>query len=102
MEALRIKPDYAQALDNLGLALEKTNRLPEAIERFQQAVRMDPDFADAHYHLGIALAQEHRLAEAQEQFQQALRIKPDYKEARAGLQDVRKALGLTHSSCSDS
>jgi len=94
MEAVRIKPDYAQGLDNLGMALQKTNRLPEAIERFRQAVRIAPNSAKIHYNLGMALAIERRLTEAQEQFQEALRINPDYENARAGLQDVRKTLGL--------
>jgi len=33
--------------------------------------------------------------EAQEQFQRALQIKPGFSKARAGLQVVQKALGLT-------
>jgi len=94
-QALRIQPGSFKVLDNLGLALAKMHRLPEAIERFQQAVRINPDFADAHCHLGLALAQAHRFTEAREHLQQALRINPNDEEARAGLQDVQKALGLT-------
>jgi len=94
-QALRTKPDSALALNNLGMDFGRMNRLSEAIESFQQAVRIDPDYAEAHFHLGVTLAHERRWAEAQQHFQQALRIKPDYEKARAGLQDVRKALGLT-------
>ena len=93
-QALRIQPDSAKTLDNLGLAFEATNRLPEAIEHFQKAVHLNPDFSGAHFHLGTALAREHRFVEAQEHLQQALRIEPGFEEARAGLQAVRKALGL--------
>jgi len=93
-EAVRIEPNDAQALDNLGLAFEKMKRYPEALERFRQAVRANPGFAGAHDHLGIALVREHRLMEAQDHFEQALRLNPDFEEARAGLRDVRKALGL--------
>ena len=89
-QALRIKPDYVQALNNLGLAFEMADRLPEAIESFERVVRMDSDFADAQNNLGFALARADRTAEAVEHYQRALKIKPDFVKA---MNNMGLALG---------
>jgi Flp pilus assembly protein TadD len=54
-EAIRLKPDYAEAYNNLGTALAAKGRLEEAIGRFQEAVRLKPDYAEARNNLGLAL-----------------------------------------------
>jgi tetratricopeptide (TPR) repeat protein len=46
-EALRFKPDFAEAHCNLGIALGRAGRIPEAIEHFEQALRLKPDFTEA-------------------------------------------------------
>jgi Tfp pilus assembly protein PilF len=37
-QALRIRPDYAEAHNNLGAVLLQTGRISEAAEQFQQAL----------------------------------------------------------------
>ena len=59
-EALRLKPDYAEAHNNLGIALARKGQIDEAISQFQEALRLKPDYAEAHYNLGIALARKAR------------------------------------------
>jgi len=55
---LRLKPDYAEAHNNLGVALSQLPvRSSEAIAHFEAALRIQPDYADAHYNLGVALSQ---------------------------------------------
>ena len=45
-EAIRIKPDYAEAHFNLGDALSKIpGRSPDAIAEYQAAIRIRPDYA---------------------------------------------------------
>jgi tetratricopeptide (TPR) repeat protein len=46
-QAVRIKPDYAAAHYNLGVALEQAGRVQEAIEHYEQALRIKPDFTRA-------------------------------------------------------
>jgi tetratricopeptide (TPR) repeat protein len=46
-EALRLKPDDVEAHYNLGLALEKLGRTPEAIEQYEQVLKLRPDFIQA-------------------------------------------------------
>ena len=80
-EALRIKPDYAEAHNNLGHSLAQAGRAQEAIDHYQEALRIKPDFAEVHYNLANVLSQLQRLPEATRHYQEALRIKPDYFEA---------------------
>jgi len=84
-EALRIKPDYAEAHNNMGVALGEGGRLEEAFYHLSEALRIKPDFAEAHNNLGIALGESGRLKEAVYHLSEALRIKPDFAEAHNNL-----------------
>jgi tetratricopeptide (TPR) repeat protein len=50
-QALRIKPDFADAHNNWGAALVQQGRRAEAIEHFQQALNIAPDYAQARSNL---------------------------------------------------
>ncbi len=84
-QALRLKPDYAEAHNNLGAALREQGQLAEAVTQYQQALRIKPDYAEAHNNLGAALREQGQLAEAVTQCQEALRLKPDFAEAHNNL-----------------
>ena len=42
-EAIRLRPDYTEAYNNLGLTLKEQGRLSEAADAFRQALRLDPN-----------------------------------------------------------
>jgi len=84
-EAVRIKPDYAEAQYNLGVVLMEEGRLQEAIGRFEQALRINPSYAKAHCDLGWALQQSGSIDEAIAEYHQALNIKPNLAEAHNDL-----------------
>jgi TolA-binding protein len=84
-EALRIKPDYAEAPYNMGNVLMRQGRLKEALRHYSEALRIKPDYADAHNNLGVALARQGRLKEAISHFYEALRVKPDFSDAHNNL-----------------
>jgi tetratricopeptide (TPR) repeat protein len=44
-KALAIKPDYANAYYNMGIALQEQNKLEEAIEAYNKALAIKPDYA---------------------------------------------------------
>jgi tetratricopeptide (TPR) repeat protein len=76
---LRVKPDWAEADNNLGILLANLpGRKDEAVAHFEAAVRLDPNLAEAQRNLGILLAgQPGRTAEAITHLEVANRLHPD-------------------------
>jgi serine/threonine-protein kinase len=60
---LRLKPGYAEAHNNLGLALQDKGQLEEAIAQFKEALHLKSDYAGAHCNLGLALQQQGRFVD---------------------------------------
>jgi Tfp pilus assembly protein PilF len=54
VEALRIRPAYPDAHNNLGGVLYMDGRRAEAIAEFREALRLRPDFTAARDNLRIA------------------------------------------------
>jgi Flp pilus assembly protein TadD len=50
-EALRLKPDYLEAYNNLALAYANSGRVDDAIRQLQIAIRLNPDSTDARRNL---------------------------------------------------
>jgi Tetratricopeptide repeat len=73
-----VRPDYAEALTNRGVALEQLARFDEAVEEYDRALAVRPAYAEALYNRGAALVQVARLEEAVEAYDRALAIRPDY------------------------
>ena len=91
--ALALRPDFADAQNNLGDVLQNMERFDEAIESFQRALSLRPDFVDAHNNLGNALQRRGRLDEAIASFQQALSLNPQFIAARNNLGNAFHAQG---------
>lgn len=90
--ALSIKPDYAQAWNNLGLVLAGQRRLDEAIAAYRQALRWLPGrYADAWHHLGIALREKGDLAGAISAYREALKIAPHSSAIHFNLGNALRA-----------
>ena len=54
-KALSIKPDYAEAHNNLGATLDEMGQLDEAIASYIKALSIKPDYADAIMNLSIMM-----------------------------------------------
>jgi tetratricopeptide (TPR) repeat protein len=52
--ALRLTPDYPEAINSLALVLQAQGKSEAAIEQFRAALRIRPDFAMARNNLGNA------------------------------------------------
>jgi len=81
LEALRIKPNFADAHNNLANLYMFDGRLDSAIEHYSKALAIDPDYKGAHYNLGIAAFRQGRAREAAEHFNLALQTMKDNAEA---------------------
>jgi lipoprotein NlpI len=55
-QAIRIKPQYADAWNNIGLAYGNIKRYNDAIEAYRQALRINPKYADVWFNFGEAYA----------------------------------------------
>jgi hypothetical protein len=53
-EAIKAKPDFAEAYHGLGMSYGALRRHEPAIENFRQAVRLKPNIPYFHYHLSLA------------------------------------------------
>jgi len=54
---LRLKPNFVDAYNNLGVALLTEGNIQEAIHHFRKALELKPSYADAQNNLAIALSQ---------------------------------------------
>jgi tetratricopeptide (TPR) repeat protein len=84
-EALRLNPDHAIALDNLGNAYRQQKRWDDARKVLERAVKVSPQDPEANYSLGMVFAQLDDSDRAYEYLQRALKFRPGYPEALNNL-----------------
>jgi tetratricopeptide (TPR) repeat protein len=80
--SLEIRPDFADALNELGQVLLKQGKPDEAIAQHRKALQLTPDSSQSHYHLANALAARDKREEAMGCLREAIRLQPGYWEAR--------------------
>ena len=83
--AIALKPDYVEALNNLGATLKDQGKFGEAAACYRTALKYQPDYAEAHSNLGGVFWEQGDLDQAQSCFRQALELKPDYADAHYNL-----------------
>lgn len=85
-EAIKLKPDYAEAYSGKGCALNNLERYEEALVACNKAIKLKPDYADAYCYRGDALYRQKKYHEAIIEYDQAITLKPEdsvyyYKKA---------------------
>jgi len=88
-----LKPDFAEAHNNLGNVLRRQGRLGESITACRRALELKPDFASAHNNLGSALKDLGQLDEAVACYRRAIELRPDFTEAHNNLGNAWKDQG---------
>lgn len=80
-KAINLKPNYLQALYNLGLILNKKQRFDDSIFFFKKVINLKPDFANGYFSLGLAQLNLGDLDTAIVNLKKATDIKPEYPQA---------------------
>ena len=78
--ALLVTKDNYGAHHGLGMALDRQERLDEAISEYRATLRANSNYVLAYNNLGVDLAGQGHLEEAMSQFQTALKIAPGYAD----------------------
>ena len=87
-ESLRIRPDFAMALSDLGRLHLLNGDMEQAESLFGRAIAAGPELPQAHHNLGTALLGQGKANEAEAHFRRALGEWPDFAEAHYGLGEV--------------
>jgi len=92
-EAIKLKPNYAEAHNNLGFYFKEINKIDKALLSYREAIKLKPNYAEAHNNLGVSLYEIGRLNEALLSYREAIKLKPNYAEAHNNSGNVLKDLG---------
>ncbi len=92
-EAIRIKPDYADAYTNRGVVRYHKGDLDGAVKDYAEAIRIKPDDAVPYANRGIARKAKGDLDGAIKDYTEAIRLKPDYANAYMSRGSVRDDKG---------
>ncbi len=84
-KALELDSNYAEAHNNLAMALLQKGQVDEAVTHSKNAMELKPGFAEATNNLGNALFQRGQVDEAIICFKNALKLKPNFALAHNNL-----------------
>jgi len=92
-KALSIKPDYAKAHYNLGIALQELGKLHDSVISYENSVALEPENAQAHNNLAILLRELDQLEKAEASCRKAIALDSEYAEAYSSLSIILYANG---------
>jgi tetratricopeptide (TPR) repeat protein len=79
-QAIKLKPDYSEAVNNLGTVYYANKSYRRAISQYKKAIKMAPDTASIHSNLGTAYYARNQIALANEEYRIAMKLDPDVFE----------------------
>jgi tetratricopeptide (TPR) repeat protein len=80
-KAIELKPDYAGAYNNRGMARLDLMEMDSALADFDRAIELDPGDPGWYLNRGVVLGRLRRDDEALADLSEALRLRPEYPEA---------------------
>lgn len=82
-QAIRLRPAYAEAYNNRGLAyaLSSKREMANAIADYSQAIKLRPTYAYAYNNRGVAYMASGHPDEALHDFNRAIQLQPDFPQA---------------------
>jgi len=76
-EAVRLRPNYAEAHNNLANVLKRKKRFAAATLHYRAAIALDPDFFEARFNLANLLSDQGNFPQAERQYLEALKLRPN-------------------------
>lgn len=83
--AVKLKPDYAEAINNLGTIYYARKSYRRSITQYKKALRITPQSASILSNLGTSYFARKNYELASETFQQALKLDPEVFEHRSSM-----------------
>jgi tetratricopeptide (TPR) repeat protein len=81
-QAIKLKPDYAEAVNNLGTIYYATRSYRRAVNQYKKALKLNPYSASIHSNLGTAYFARKNYRAAMDSYQKALELDPEVFEHR--------------------
>lgn len=100
-EAIRLKPDIAEAYNNRGNAYADLKQYERAIEDYHQAIRLKPSYAHAYYNRALAYSDLGQHQQAIDDYNEVLRLKPQEVNAYHNRGKAYLLLGNPELGCQD-
>ncbi|KAK6196139.1 hypothetical protein SNE40_001423 [Patella caerulea] len=91
--AIKLNPDYDQAMNNLANILKEQGHTMEAEQLLLKAVKIRPEFAAAWMNLGIVQAQLNKNESSERSYLQALKHRRKYPDCFYNLGNLYLGLG---------
>jgi tetratricopeptide (TPR) repeat protein len=79
-QAIKLKPDYHEAVNNLGTIYYAKKSYRRAISQYRRALKLAPEQASVHSNLGTAYFARNQVDLALQEFRKALELDPDVFE----------------------
>lgn len=93
LQAITVRPEWADAYFELGRAYHGQGLLKQAIEAYRTATRLSPDMQPAHSNLGLAYYQTGELDQAVSSYEQAINLNHDLAVVFNNLGVIREEQG---------
>ncbi len=84
--AIELRPDYPEAMNNLGVLFVRQQNYAKAEEQFKSGIRVAPNFDQSYLNLARLYALQNNKPKAREVLQELLRLQPQNAGAKQAME----------------
>jgi tetratricopeptide (TPR) repeat protein len=88
-KAIDLRPDYPEALNNLGVLYVRIKNYPQAEAQFKTCIRLAPGFDRSYLNLANLYAMRDNSSLARDVLEELLRVQPGNPAANQALQALQ-------------
>ena len=86
--SIKLKPDFADNYNNIGIALSEKKKFKEAINCYEKAIALKQNYFDAYLNKGIALKNLKKFSSAVKFLETCIQINPNNAKAYLNLGNI--------------